>query len=128
MAIKYKRFEPTQYVMKVKKGKTTAQGTGLAFFYNTMTTGVLVMPATALDAPFAFDDIMTSDFQTVNVQGDITYIIEDHEKALEISRRLSYKFTDDTEYIEHEIIHSGPGVLVFELIPEHTTGKLVNEA
>ena len=55
-------------------------------------------------------------------------IVEDHEKALEISRRLSYKFTDDTEYIEHEIIHSGPGVLVFELIPEHMMGKLVNEA
>ena len=55
-------------------------------------------------------------------------VVEDHEKALEISRRLSYKFTNDETYIQREIERSGPGVLVFELIPEHMTGKLVNEA
>ena len=55
-------------------------------------------------------------------------VVEDHEKALEISRQLSYKFTNDETYIAHEIERSGPGVLVFELIPEHMTGKLVNEA
>ena len=55
-------------------------------------------------------------------------VVEDHEKALEISRQLSYKFTNDETYIQREIERSGPGVLVFELIPEHMTGKLVNEA
>lgn len=54
-------------------------------------------------------------------------IVEDHQKALDISRRLNYKFTDDEGYINYEIEKSGPGVLVFELIPEHMTGKLVNE-
>lgn len=55
-------------------------------------------------------------------------IIEDHERAIEISRRLSLKYTSDTEYIEDEIRRSGAGVLCFELIPEHMTGKLVNES
>ncbi len=55
-------------------------------------------------------------------------IVEDHARAIEITRKLSYKFTDDTTYIEREIENSGPGVLVFELIPEHMTGKLVNES
>ena len=54
-------------------------------------------------------------------------VVEDHQRVLDISRRLSYKFTSDESYIDHEIRHSGPGVLVFELIPEHMTGKLVNE-
>jgi len=54
-------------------------------------------------------------------------IVEDHQKALDISRRLSHKFTEDEAYINYEIQHSGPGVLVFELVPEHMTGKLVNE-
>ena len=54
-------------------------------------------------------------------------IVEGHQKALDISRRLSYKFTSDESYINYEIEKSGPGVLVFELIPEHMTGKLVNE-
>ena len=64
--------------------------------------------------------------QSVIVFGRIR-IVEDHQKALDISRRLSYKFTSDDKYIEDEITRSGPGVLVFELIPEHITGKIVNE-
>lgn len=81
MGIKYKKFEPTEYVMKVKKGKIVKKGLGLSFFYNTMTTSMMVLPATAFDASFAFDNIMTSDFQNVSVQGDISYTISDYERA-----------------------------------------------
>ena len=55
-------------------------------------------------------------------------IIEDREKVYMIARRLSCKFTDDEEYIEKEIKHAGPRTLMFALVPEHMTGKLVNEA
>ena len=55
-------------------------------------------------------------------------IIEDQEKTYEISRLLSYKFTADEKYIETEIQHSGPRTLLFALIPEHITGKLVKES
>ena len=55
-------------------------------------------------------------------------LVEDHARALELSRLLSYKFTRDEDYIENELRRSGPGVLVFELVPEHITGKRVNEA
>lgn len=55
-------------------------------------------------------------------------VVEDHEWAMEVSRRLSRKFTRDETYIEHEIATSGPGTLVFALTPEHMTGKLVNES
>lgn len=57
-----------------------------------------------------------------------TEIVADHEKALEISVRLSRKFTDDEDYIQNEVKHFGAGVLVFALVPEHITGKIVNEA
>ena len=65
--------------------------------------------------------------RSVIVFGRIEFI-EDKEKIYEIARRLSHKFTDDEEYIEHEIVRSGPGTLMFALVPEHMTGKLVNEA
>lgn len=55
-------------------------------------------------------------------------ILEDHEKALEICRNISRKFTADEKYIEQEIQRSGPAVEVVEIIPEHMTGKLVNES
>jgi len=90
MSIKYKRFEPTEYVMKVKKGKVVQKGLGLSFFYNTMTTSMMVLPATAFDASFAFDNIMTSDFQSVSVQGDISYTITDYERAAQMVD-FSYK-------------------------------------
>ena len=55
-------------------------------------------------------------------------IVEDHARALEISRKLSYKFTSDEKYISDEIEHAGFRVLCFALVPEHITGKLVNES
>ena len=54
-------------------------------------------------------------------------IIEDREQIYEIARKLSYKFTNDNEYIEKEIINSGPKTLMFALVPEHMTGKYVTE-
>ena len=55
-------------------------------------------------------------------------LIEDYEQAMDITRQLSLKFTSDTEYIEHEITHSGMNTLVFALVPEHITGKTIHEA
>ena len=65
--------------------------------------------------------------QSVIVFGHIE-LIEDQEKMCEIARRLSYKFTEDQAYIEHEIQVSGPRTLMFALVSEHMTGKRVNEA
>ena len=55
-------------------------------------------------------------------------MIEDEEKMIDISRRLSYKFTKDEAYIEDEIRRSGPRTLLFALVPEYMTGKLVKES
>ena len=57
-----------------------------------------------------------------------TEFIEDHQKSIEICKRLSYKCTDDKEYIENETAQFGRAVLVFALTPEHITGKTVNES
>lgn len=65
-------------------------------------------------------------FRSVIVFGTIE-VIEDQQQALEIARKLSYKFTQDEAYIQHEIEHSGAGVLVFALTIAHITGKRVTE-
>jgi len=38
------------------------------------------------------------------------------------------KFTDDEEYLEKELKNALARVQCLELIPEHMTGKLVNES
>ena len=65
--------------------------------------------------------------KSVIVFGRIEFV-EEKEKTYRISEELSRKFTDDDEYIQQEIDRSGPGTLVFALVPEHITGKIVNES
>ncbi len=66
-------------------------------------------------------------FRSVIVFGKIEFI-QDPDIIRQIARKLSLKFTDDEAYIQHEIEKSGPSTLLFALIPEHITGKLVHEA
>ena len=49
-------------------------------------------------------------------------------KTAEIFRRLSLKFTSDTEYIDSEIEKFAKDTVCYELRPEHITGKIVNES
>ena len=65
--------------------------------------------------------------RSVIVFGRIEFI-EDRETTYRISEALSHKFTDDDDYIQHELKNSGPGTLLFALVPEHMTGKIVNES
>jgi len=68
----------------------------------------------------------------LNVKSVIVFgraeVVEDHQRALEVCRCLSRKFTDDEAYIDEEIRRAGAGVMVFALVPEHISGKLVNES
>lgn len=54
--------------------------------------------------------------------------IDDTDVIMDMSRRLSRKFTDDEEYIEDEIVKHGKQTLMFALVPEHISGKLVKES
>ena len=78
------------------------------------------------DSGFRREGEWALNFRSVVVFGRVEFV-EDHGKALEISRKLSLGFTSDESYIEKEIRESGPGVLCFALTPEHITGKRVSE-
>ena len=55
-------------------------------------------------------------------------LLEDEEKTIKICSALCRKFTDDEEYLENELKKDLSRVQCLELVPEHMTGKLVNEA
>ncbi|MCR5783529.1 MAG: pyridoxamine 5'-phosphate oxidase family protein, partial [Clostridia bacterium] len=79
------------------------------------------------DEGFRRDGEWALNIRSVIVFGRIEFI-EDRETVCRISEELSRKFTDDDEYIRREIERSGPGTLMFALVPEHISGKIVNEA
>jgi nitroimidazol reductase NimA-like FMN-containing flavoprotein (pyridoxamine 5'-phosphate oxidase superfamily) len=56
------------------------------------------------------------------------HFVEEYERAMEVSRCLSRKFTQDEAYIDQEISSFGRGTLCFALEAEHITGKRVHEA
>ena len=56
------------------------------------------------------------------------HLVEDDETALKICSELTKKFTDDQDYLDKEINNSFRNVQCIELVPEHMTGKLVNES
>jgi nitroimidazol reductase NimA-like FMN-containing flavoprotein (pyridoxamine 5'-phosphate oxidase superfamily) len=55
-------------------------------------------------------------------------IVENHAEALELTRKLSRKYTSDEAYIQKEIDSFGHELLVFCLEPEHLTGKITKES
>lgn len=65
--------------------------------------------------------------KSVIVFGTIA-IVEDMETIADISRKLSYKFTQDEEYIQNEIDKYAKATLLLRLTPEHICGKQITES
>ena len=55
-------------------------------------------------------------------------IIDDMDKIIDITTKLSYKFIQDDEYIKGEIASSAHRTLLLQLNPEHMCGKFVTES
>lgn len=55
-------------------------------------------------------------------------IIDDIGTVTDISRKLSYKFTRDDDYINNEIQKYAHKTLLLKLTPQHICGKFVTES
>lgn len=68
----------------------------------------------------------------LNVKSVIVFgkiqIVDDMERIIDITTKLSYKFTQDDAYIKEEIEKHAHRTLLLELTPEHICGKLVEES
>lgn len=107
--IKFIKFMPSEYVLKYKKGKIVQEGAGISFFYYAPVTSIVVIPIASSDVPFMFEEV-TNDYQTVTVQGQITYRIIDYKK---ISQIMNYTydikgkkyFNDNSQKISQRLIN-----------------------
>ena len=55
-------------------------------------------------------------------------IIDDMDTIADVARKLSYKFTQDEEYICTEIEKYAKATLLLQLTPEHVCGKQITES
>jgi hypothetical protein len=81
--IQFVKAQPTTYLMQYRHGKIVREGTGLSFFYYAPTTSLVVVPVGSADVPFIFQET-TADFQTVTVQGQATYRVNDPKRLAEL--------------------------------------------
>jgi regulator of protease activity HflC (stomatin/prohibitin superfamily) len=83
LGISYYKADSSTFVIKTKAGEVCKTGKGLGFFYNPAVTSVSAIPTNVQESPFIFS-LQTSDFQTVKVQGQITWRVVNPERTAEM--------------------------------------------
>jgi regulator of protease activity HflC (stomatin/prohibitin superfamily) len=78
--IGYRKANPTDYILHFFNGKLVREGAGLSFFYFSPAASTVSVPLASANIPFVFNE-PTADFQTLTVQGQLTYRISDPKKA-----------------------------------------------
>lgn len=107
LGINFIKFPPTTHVFHFRGGELKRQGSGLSFFYFGPTSTIVAVPLASKDLPFAFVET-TADFQTVTLQGQVTYRIADPGR---ISSLLDFSVdpdgrhrSEDPEQLEQRVV------------------------
>src|SRR5262245_41413136 len=107
--LKYIKAQPTTYLLQYRRGKVVREGLGHSFFYYAPTTSLVAVPVASADVPFIFQET-TGDFQSVTVQGQVTYRVGEPRR---LAGLLNYTLapggedymSDDPEKLPERVIH-----------------------
>lgn len=91
LGIQYFKADSSTFVIKTVNGKVRKTGKGLSFFYHVATASIAAVPVSAQEAPFIFK-LLTADYQSVTVQGQVAYRVAEPEKMAEM---LNYNLKND---------------------------------
>jgi len=83
LGIRFIKVEPTEFILQFRRGKVVREGAGLSFFYFAPTTSLVRIPVGSVDVPFIYEEV-TADFQTVSIQGQLTYRVAEATKLSEL--------------------------------------------
>lgn len=132
LGIRYHKVPPTTHVIQYRNGKIVRQGKGLSFFYFQPTSTIANIPVGSSAVPFVFEEV-TSDFQEVTVQGELTFQVVDAEKVasvldFSIDNRGLHR-SDDPTKLNNRMIHATQ-LLARTFIQKHSLRQLLisNEA
>lgn len=107
--IKFIKVQPTTYLLQYRGGKISREGVGLSFFYYSPTTSLVAVPVASTDTPFIFQET-TADFQSVTIQGQVTYRISEPKRlAALLNYTLSWDgegyVSEDPDKLPERVIH-----------------------
>jgi hypothetical protein len=74
------KTQPTTYLLAFRGGKAVAEGAGLSLVYYSPITTLVAVPIASREEPFIFEKV-TADFQTVTIQGHVSFRIAEPVKT-----------------------------------------------
>src|SRR2546426_6176456 len=74
--IRYHKGNPTEYVIEYVGGAKVREGRGASFFYLPSRATIVSVPLMTTEADYIVNEV-TADFQSVAIQGQVTYRIAD---------------------------------------------------
>jgi regulator of protease activity HflC (stomatin/prohibitin superfamily) len=92
------KVSPTTYLIQYKNGKAVREGVGRSFWYYAPTSSIVLVPTSSVDVPFAFEET-SADFQTITVQGQLTYRITD---AKRVASLLDFSINSAGRYVSED--------------------------
>jgi regulator of protease activity HflC (stomatin/prohibitin superfamily) len=105
----FMKARPTTYVIHYQRGRAKREGAGLAFVYYSPTSSIVAVPVGSADLPFAFTEL-TRDFQTVTIQGQLTYQVTDPRRlagVLDFSLdRRGQHASDDPQKLGERLVNA----------------------
>jgi hypothetical protein len=107
--IRFLKSTPTTYVLLFRKGRLRREGPGLSFFYYSPTSTIVTVPVASADAPFAFQE-STADFQSISIQGQLTYRVRDPKRIaaildFSVSPQGVYR-SEDPRKLTERLVHN----------------------
>lgn len=86
LGIHFIKVQPTTYILQYHRGQLKREGQGLTFFYFAPMTSLVAVPMESTEVPFIFNQV-TTDFQSVSLQGQVTYRVMD---AKQLAKMLNF--------------------------------------
>lgn len=97
--IQHIKFDSMTYVLHYKNGSIKREGRGLSFFYFAPNSSIVAIPMGSNDLPFIFSE-STNDYQTVNIQGQISYKITNPKTLADV---LDFTVDDNGQHKKNDI-------------------------
>ncbi len=107
--LSFMKVPPTTYALLYKRGKIKREGPGLSFFYYAPTSTIVAIPMASADVPFVFQEA-TADFQSVTIQGQLTYRVADPKRLaslldFSVDKRRNY-YSEDPRKLAERLVHT----------------------
>ena len=80
LGLRFIKTQPTVHLMQFRKGRIVREGNGLAFYYYAPNSTLVAGPVASQEGGFMLE-LVTSDFQGVTVQGQVSFRVEEPRRT-----------------------------------------------